>query len=408
MGKFGIGSDLTNFTAEEQNLTIFEPLLCNFNVFFPGSGKPVDISTVPRNYSGESQEPLPGGGMTGALTQVGMQQALSLGGELSNRYVGVGKLLPNCWTEAKRLVTARSTFTQRTLKTARGVLSGLYPADAKSGRMDAEIDLSGAPEHQVYHRSSCAKLKWIFSECMRRQAMDSRLASMREILRRDTVQWSHDEPIWEVISARDQYACREAEGKDIHSSVMAIDHELNVEAALAMHKTFTGDGVVGADEALRLSIGRMVAVIIDTMEKPDGKLHLYSGHDWTVTPLLLTSCRHDDPSTHLWPPFCSNISFETWSDRGDDKMKLPYWGTRGVGNHDDGRYVRTVYNGKAVDMPCSEKGNEYCTMATFRTMMERYRVVDYEKECRMESIVESLCESSNKVVSSSSDRPSSA
>ena len=325
MGFFGVGKDLTNFTEEEQNLSIFEPILCNFNIFFPGSGKPFDINKVPRNYTGESQVPLPGGGLHGALTQVGMQQALLLGRELGDRYVGT--LLPKSWSEARRLVTARSTFTQRTLKTARGVLSGMYPSDAKSGNMDVEIDLSGTPEHQVYHRSSCQKLKWIFAESMKIHASDSRLQSLKNVLRQKTVQWSHSEPIWEIISARDQYACREAEGKTIHPDVEAIDRELNVEAALQMHKTFTGEGVVGEGEALRLSIGRMVAVILDTMEKPDGKLHLYSGHDWTVTPLLLTACRFDEPETHLWPPFCSNISFETWSDREDDANKLSYWGS---------------------------------------------------------------------------------
>jgi len=61
-------------------------------------------------------------------------------------------------------------------------------------------------------------------------------------------------------------------------------------------------------------------------------------------------------------------------------------GTRGVGTRDEGRFVRTVYNGSAIDMPCSARGDEFCTLATFRTMMERYRVVDYEKECRIDSV----------------------
>ncbi|EOD04231.1 hypothetical protein EMIHUDRAFT_439233 [Emiliania huxleyi CCMP1516] len=32
------------------------------------------------------------------------------------------------------------------------------------------------------------------------------------------------------------------------------------------------------------------------LRRPDQTLHLYSGHDWTVTPLLLAVCRHDEPA----------------------------------------------------------------------------------------------------------------
>ena len=115
MGFFGVGKDLTNFTEEEQNLSIFEPILCNFNIFFPVSGKPFDINKVPRNYTGESQVPLPGGGLHGALTQVGMQQALLLGSELGDRYVGT--LLPKSWSEARRsLVLPLSPVSKSTSK----------------------------------------------------------------------------------------------------------------------------------------------------------------------------------------------------------------------------------------------------------------------------------------------------
>ena len=88
-------------------------------------------------------------------------------------------------------------------------------------------------------------------------------------------------------------------------------------------------------------------------------------------------------------------------------------GTRGVGTRDEGRFVRTVYNGSAIDMPCSARGDEFCTLATFRTMMERYRVVDYEKECRIDSVdVVSMpglnaSTSSNKIVETETSSSSS-
>jgi hypothetical protein len=382
MGSFGVGQYLTNFTKSEQDLSIFNSQLCQTNVYFPLSRNPINQTRVPRNYPGESTAPLPGGGLTGALTCIGMKQALRLGNELSARYVGMDKLLPSSWSQAKRFLTTRSTYTKRTLATARGVLSGLYPDDAQSGTMSADIDLSGQPEHQVFHRSSCNRLKQVFATCMAKHVTDVSLEKIQAVLRDQTTQWSHADPMWEIISARDQFACREAEGKPIPPEILAIDHELNVAATLQMHHIFIGDGVLGQTEALKMAIGRMVTVIMDTMEKPDGKLHLYSGHDWTVTPLLLTACREkEEPAIHTWPPFCSNISFELWSDRDDD-VRLNYWGTRGIQNHDQGRYVRTIYNSNVIDMPCSPRGEEYCTLRQFRHMMNQYKSLDYNKECK--------------------------
>lgn len=385
MGTFGVGKYLSNFTKEEQDLSIYKNILCTSNVYLPFSTTPIDINQVPRNYVGESNDPLPGGGFSGNLTRIGMRQALDLGRELGQRYANGEKnsLLPTNFSSAVRLIQVRSTYTRRTLATARGVLSGMFPKDASSGLMKIDIDLSGRPEHQVYHRGSCKKLKQIFYKCMENHRKDVSMKKFRNILRDPRIQWSHDEQIWEIISARDQYACREAENKEIPPEIKKIGSALNHAAAKTMHEIFTGKNVVGQQEALRLGIGRMVNVIMDTMDKPDGKLYLYSGHDWTVTPLLLTSCRNGIPETLSWPPFCSNISFELWSDRDDDQEeKIAYWATRISGSHEEGRFVRTIYNGKVIDMPCSSVGNDYCTLSQFKKMMHQYKITDYEKECQ--------------------------
>jgi len=77
---------------------------------------------------------------------------------------------------------------------------------------------------------------------------------------------------------------------------------LDTAAARNMHTVFEG----GAEftphpaetrrEAVRLAIGRMLRFLVERLERPDQTLHLYSGHDWTVTPLLLAVCRHDEPA----------------------------------------------------------------------------------------------------------------
>ena len=71
-------------------------------------------------------------------------------------------------------------------------------------------------------------------------------------------------------------------------------------------------------------------------------------------------------------------------------MQLPYWGTRGIKNQDEGRYVRTIYNSNVIDMPCSNKTNEYCTLSEFRKMMDPLRSINYKEECKMEGTVITL------------------
>ena len=126
----------------------------------------------------------------------------------------------------------------------------------------------------------------------------------------------------------------------------------------------------------------MVTHIAETLERPDGTLHLYSGHDWTVSPLLMCVAKHDEPMLDGWPPFCANIAFELWSSREDDydeSRQLSH--ARGDRGH-DGRHVRVLFNGEPVDMPCSPAGQMTCTLAQFREMVRPFCVADFEAEGR--------------------------
>jgi len=64
----------------------------------------------------------------GQLTELGQEQALALGWELRHRYVDVHELLPAQLDPPSMYL--RSTNIQRTLATAAGVLTGMYPPAA--------------------------------------------------------------------------------------------------------------------------------------------------------------------------------------------------------------------------------------------------------------------------------------
>ena len=60
-----------------------------------------------------------------------------------------------------------------------------------------------------------------------------------------------------------------------------------MEHIFAGGAAFTKNPPKRRDDALKLGIGRMLTEIVERMDRPDKKMHLYSGHDWTVSPLFM-------------------------------------------------------------------------------------------------------------------------
>ena len=200
--------------------------------------------------------------------------------------------------------------------------------------------------------------------------------------------WKSDSEPWKLVAFRDWYACRRASSKLVPPHVEEVAAELDSAAARNMHAIFEGgaphtrQAESTREEALRLGIGRMLNLIVERLERPDGRLYLYSGHDWTCTPLLMAVARRDEPLLDEWPPFCSSIAFELWSSRPDDEA-LPHWASKGMPSAaDDGRYVRVVWNGQPISLRNAEQGQEVVSLADFRRLVEPYRVIDFERECR--------------------------
>jgi hypothetical protein len=202
--------------------------------------------------------------------------------------------------------------------------------------------------------------------------------------------WRSDSEPWKLVAFRDWYACRRASGKFVPPHVEEVAAKLDMETARTMHAIFEGGAVFTRSpestrrEALRLGIGRMLNLIMERLERPDGKLHLYSGHDWTVTPLLMAVCKRDEPQLDVWAPFCSSISFELWSSRPGDAA-LAHWASGGQPSAaDEGRYVRVLWNGEPISLSRAAPGEEVLSLAEFRLVIAPYRVQDFERECRPE------------------------
>lgn len=170
----------------------------------------------------------------------------------------------------------------------------------------------------------------------------------------------------------------------------AVEADLERAASVQMHDVFAGGAPhvpeaqreATREEALRLGIGRMVAHLVHTLDRPDGRLHLYSGHDWTVGPLLMCLCRADDPLLHQWPRFCAEVAIELWSSNPSD-APAAFWPSYGAtpARREEQRYVRVLYNGEPLDLACSAEGQQLCRVADFKRMVSRYAVKCFESEC---------------------------
>eukprot|EP00327_Prymnesium_parvum_P005303 CAMPEP_0182814776 /NCGR_PEP_ID=MMETSP0006_2-20121128/10037_1 /TAXON_ID=97485 /ORGANISM="Prymnesium parvum, Strain Texoma1" /LENGTH=537 /DNA_ID=CAMNT_0024940929 /DNA_START=82 /DNA_END=1696 /DNA_ORIENTATION=+ len=417
----------------------------------PGSGDVISPHHLFRPARGVAKAGAPslhGGAQPGMLTRVGLQQAVELGGELRRRYVDEeahsseqvrrNLLLPRLWSSARRLVHTRSTRVERTVFSAQGVLAGLYPEAAREGTLESDVMLNTAAgsnrsEFMVLNDAGCPRLqelfmqglqlsaehllaavaKWCGGGAMRRRG-PARAATARGD-RRGRRAHTLDGGVGGAAPPQLPGHVRlphRAAGKPVPDGVQREAAALDRASARQMHAIFEGGAAFTPapektrHEALRLAIGRMLAHIVDKLDRPDGVLHLYSGHDWTVTPLLMCVAKRDEPALQLWPPFCSNIAFELWSAnqaRGLPGEKLVLcWASHphaappqaadasGINHHDceggstsDDRHVRVLLNGSPIAMQCAAHGRDTCSLQDFKRMLESlYSSPNFQAECK--------------------------
>ena len=305
---------------------------------------------------------------------------------------------------------------ERTVYTCAGVLGGLFPelcesAPAVEVALNAADGTNDAGEYMVLNDAQSPLLHLLFQQglALSTKHLDTEQRAVIAEVEAATG-WRIDRDEWKLITYRDVYACRRAAGKPVPAALAgesSLAARLDAATAVQMHHIFEGgaafvpretphDGPLAAmDEAstraaaLRLTIGRLWSRILDQLSKPDGTLHLMSGHDWSVSPLLMCILRRDDPLFGHWPPFCSNLAIELWSTRpseqdgGGGVLDDSYCYGADASLADEGRHVRCVYNGAVVRMACASGDGETCTLAEFKRMVRDFAVRDFAAEGRV-------------------------
>ena len=107
--------------------------------------------------------------------------------------------------------------------------------------------------------------------------------------------------------------------------------ELMTQADRAFCNRYTGND--GGDTSTRLNAYPFVQEMVSALEGSDdvdsAKLHIYSGHDTVIAPVLAALGVYEsmsDPQRCSWPPYASRIALELWTKDSSKHFRLVYNG----------------------------------------------------------------------------------
>ncbi|EDQ92412.1 uncharacterized protein MONBRDRAFT_30813 [Monosiga brevicollis MX1] len=298
----------------------------------------------PTNLANEKQKlsMLPGGCHLGCLTKTGRQDVFELGRRLRTRYMEEIAFLPTDYNSEQ--VTVRSTNIERTIESARMVVSGLFGTIGEDRATIARL------RHPMVARAYHARNDQTQSEFT---------AQMARLLR------VGEEEI-HYVGLRDNFVARLAHNKSIPPGItrtmMRRIEGYAVRDVVALFQD-------RPEETLRLTCGLVIKDILNNMqhmqEHPlqSPPLRLYSAHDTTLMPLLLAFGAFDGH----WPPYAADITLELFEDQHQ---------------HGD-YYVRALYCGEIIRMPNQE--SDFVPYKVFHAAMDRLVPKNLTAECRLQN-----------------------
>ncbi|XP_021162945.2 lysophosphatidic acid phosphatase type 6 isoform X1 [Fundulus heteroclitus] len=266
---------------------------------------------------------LSGGTFPGQLTTVGMQQLYELGERLRKRYVEETPFLSPTFVPTE--VYVRSTNIVRTIESARCLIAGLFQQKQK----DVVSILTTEAESEIlypnYHGCQLLKLlvgpRWAELSTLPGVAADLQsILSALGIAAHQHV---------DFILIRDDMVARETHGLPVPPALSSWRDTVEERAVDMICHLYEP----GKREALQLSVGALLHMLLDNMEKKledssaeanSRKLFLYSAHDTTLIPCLMALEIFD----MKWPPYAADVTLELHQNRrtGDAFVKVSYAG----------------------------------------------------------------------------------
>jgi len=246
------------------------------------------------------------------LTLLGMQQSLDFGNLLRERYINTIKFLSPNYNSKD--VWIRSSNTSRTILTSRQVMRGIYPPEYRSP--DAKVILNIATNENLYPAGSCDKFNSLKKNFRKEQ--NELMEKMRSILSKA------ENPFWHN---------RQSIGGVTNNLNTFVDHKFPLPKGLTEEdfnkiSSLSGQQYISTypnDEIQKLAIGRFIGDITTNITQAINsggiggpKLIMYSGHDNTLAPILVSFGALD--GTH--PRMGSAVILELWKHKRMDRYYL--------------------------------------------------------------------------------------
>nr|XP_039257401.1 lysophosphatidic acid phosphatase type 6-like [Styela clava] len=312
---------------------------------------------------------LEGGCLPGQLTHVGADQMYQLGLYLKKRYLEDERFLSSSYSGLLNEIYTRSTNIERTIMSARCVLAGIF--SGKSGSDVLQIHVTPPNEEIMYpNYYTCNYLRLLTRWAWSHPEKIPGVSAIQEMVRKPLS--ISDKDTADLVSIRDNIAVEEAHNKPSVGSKLSLKTRDIVEegAMKIMHTAFVGEENV-RERSLKLAIGPFVDIIMNNIEvKSEGKdssnikMHLYSGHDTTLIPLLSAlGIRY----AH-WPPYAGNVIIELHRKNNASGKEPSY-------------FVRMLYNGE--EQPVGRWMKYMCPLNEFQDSVADIRIAyeDYSKQC---------------------------
>lgn len=306
------------------------------------------------------REYLPGNCSLGQLTALGYQQHINLGQAFRSLYVYKYALLSETLDESE--IWVRSTDVPRTLQSAQGHLTGLYPpgTTGETGQNSVNIiDIFTMDSYfenmepnnnlcpilvQYYYNNTDSQTYYQFNK--ENYNLKKEIEQALDI---------NKAPDWSDLM--DLFFATQCHGFDLPPGITESVVNATYQASLWENNYLLSPSIVN-----RLSMSTFFEEIINNIEEfisgnITTKYFIFSGHDDTVGPLMMLF-----GIDQYWPPYASHVEFELWEDDNSNK------------------FIQLKYNGVSIEVSgCS---STMCPIDEFFETAYSILVPDYSDACQ--------------------------
>ncbi|KAK3728232.1 hypothetical protein RRG08_017526 [Elysia crispata] len=272
------------------------------------------------------------------------------------------------------LVSIRSTHIERTVKSLRCVMVGIFGRITFTRNNPLKLPVKDIWDEDIFpNKLSCPALRLAVNMILSNlDSIPDYASDKRLVLRALALPPTH----LDFSCVNDDATSRVAHGKPYPKVLEPFKEIIETQATRVLRAVTTGriEGSLPRDDVLMMSIGRLLHGILAEMEdvvcgviKP--RLFLYSGHDTTVIPILEVLGL---PQVK-WPPFGASLALELYKSH-DSPSENQF-------------FVRVVYCWNEQTLPCHK--DALIPFAVFRQTMSRYSVspTEFRRMCGITSFM---------------------